>query len=128
MADEFPNNEGLEYFCKKIWASFIGALFAGMFLSLLLNKKTINNEKISVNYPNTYRTFKDWTRKMIIDLGRKSIRDEKTGKIFTNPMLLPNGNSVEMDDFTNHGYKNLALRNYIDKLKQKSVPKENQTD
>jgi hypothetical protein len=120
MSEELISQLEIEYLFSKLVSSLLVGFLTGFSFVLWKNVST-KKKKTMINYPLIIHNFKNWTRKSIIDLGRSAIRDPSTGKIFQDPVINPNGESVENDGVSIDYYRNLTLRNYIQYLKEKHL-------
>jgi hypothetical protein len=115
MSEELISQLEINYLLNKLTGSLLLGFFVGF--SFVVWKNDSSKKNTLIHYPLIIQNFKNWTRKSIVELGRNSIRDPSTAKILNDPVIQPDGVSVENLDVAVDYYRNLTLRNYIQYIK-----------
>ena len=63
---------------------------------------------------------KDYSRKKIVEMGKKSIRDKNTNKILIEPIVDKDGYSYENINHNKH-FENRILKQFIEQIKKKNL-------
>jgi len=111
------------YYIKNILNAFCIGLALSSFYEML---KFFNKETPTVNiYRKISRIMlrkrQILSRDEIIQIGKEAIRCKKSKEIFTDPIILEDGNSYDKSSINiENKYENRALKEFIERLKNKN--------